>query len=72
MTWGSLFFKGRMARKRKTVIFDDVIKDTRRIILQKTATKKNNNKKNSCPSKRYINLFNAETFFVHELPPIVF
>ena len=47
-------------------MFDAVIKDIKRIMLLKTAWKA------SCSFKNYINLFNVEAFFVHELPPLVF
>ena len=48
------------------LIFDAEIKDIKRIMLLKIATK------NSCSFKNFVNLFNVEAFFVHELPLLVF
>ena len=50
----------------KILIFDAVIKYTKRIMLLKIPSK------NSCSLKNYVNVFIAEAFFVHESPPLVF
>ena len=50
----------------KNFNFDVVITDTKRITLLKTASNTRVYK------KKYVNLFNVEAFFVHELPALVF
>ena len=60
-------FKRSYAKKiLKILIFDSVIKDTKRIMLLKIPSK------NSCSLKNYVSVFNVEVFFLHELPPLVF